>query len=78
MWDGLTFLATRPNVRMTFVADIAAMVLAQPRVLLPAAGAVILGGGASTVGALYASAAVGGVVAMLVRGRSGTSGGAPS
>ena len=38
--------ATPPNVRMTFVADIAAMLLAQPRVLFPAAGAVILGGGA--------------------------------
>ena len=42
--------ATRPNVRMTFVADIAAMLLAQPRVLFPAAGAVIFGGGAKTVG----------------------------
>ncbi|MFZ0158512.1 MAG: MFS transporter [Kineosporiaceae bacterium] len=71
VWDGLRFLATRPNVRMTFVADIAAMVLAQPRVLLPAAGAVILGGGASTVGALYAAAAIGGVVAMLFSGPLG-------
>jgi len=70
--DGFAFLRTAPNVRMTFVADIAAMLLAQPRVLFPAAGAVILGGGATTVGALYAAAAVGGILAMLVSGRLGS------
>jgi MFS family permease len=70
--DGFAFLRTAPNVRMTFVADIAAMLLAQPRVLFPAAGAVILGGGATTVGALYAAAAVGGIFAMLVSGRLGS------
>ena len=59
--DGFRFLRRAPNVRMTFVADIAAMLLAQPRVLFPAAGAVILGGGASTVGDLYAAGAVGAV-----------------
>ncbi|HEY7718520.1 MAG TPA: MFS transporter [Pedococcus sp.] len=69
--DGFAFLATRPNVRMTFVADIAAMVLAQPRVLFPAAGALIFGGGAKTVGALSAAAAVGGIVAMAFSGRLG-------
>ncbi len=70
--DGFTFLATRPNVRMTFVADIAAMVLAQPRVLFPAAGALIFGGGATTVGALSAAAAVGGIGAMFFSGRLGS------
>ena len=69
--DGFTFLGTRPNVRMTFVADIAAMLLAQPRVLFPAAGAVIFGGGAKTVGALSAAAAVGGIGAMFFSGRLG-------
>ena len=69
--DGFTFLATRPNVRMTFVADICAMLLAQPRVLFPAAGAVIFGGGATTVGALSAAAAVGGIAAMFFSGRLG-------
>ena len=69
--DGFAFLRTAPNVRMTFVADIAAMLLAQPRVLFPAAGAVILGGGARTVGALYAAAAVGGILAMGLSGRLG-------
>ncbi len=70
--DGLSFLRTAPNVRMTFIADIAAMLLAQPRVLFPAAGAVILGGGASTVGLLYAAAAIGGILAMLVSGPLGS------
>ncbi|MBM6403260.1 MFS transporter [Phycicoccus sp. CSK15P-2] len=69
--DGFAFLGTAPNVRMTFIADIAAMLLAQPRVLFPAAGAVVLGGGATTVGALYAAAAVGGILAMLLSGRLG-------
>jgi MFS family permease len=69
--DGFTFLATRPNVRMTFVADIAAMFLAQPRVLFPAAGAVIFGGGAKTVGALSAAAAVGGILTMFFSGPLG-------
>ena len=69
--DGFTFLTTRPNVRMTFVADICAMLLAQPRVLFPAAGAVIFGGGAKTVGALSAAAAIGGIVAMFFSGRLG-------
>ncbi len=69
--DGFAFLATRPNVRMTFVADICAMLLAQPRVLFPAAGAVIFGGGARTVGELSAAAAVGGILAMFFSGRLG-------
>ncbi len=69
--DGFSFLATRPNVRMTFVADICAMLFAQPRVLFPAAGAVIFGGGAKTVGALSAAAAVGGIAAMFFSGRLG-------
>ena len=70
--DGFGFLRRSPNVRMTFVSDIYAMVLAQPRVLLPAAGTVILGGGATTVGNLYAAAAVVGIVAMTLSGRLGS------
>ena len=69
--DGFRFLRGAPNVRMTFVSDIAAMLLAQPRVIFPAAGAVILGGGARTVGVLYAAGAVGAVVATLLSGRLG-------
>lgn len=69
--EGLRFLGTRPNVRMTFLVDLAAMVLANPRALLPAVGAVVLGGGAETVGLLLAASAVGSVLAGLFSGPLG-------
>ncbi len=71
VWDGFAFLGTRPNVRMTFLADIVAMMTAAPRVLFPAAGAIFLGGGARTVGFLYAAQAIGGLVAMVFSGPLG-------
>ncbi len=66
--EGLRYLATRPNVRMTFVVDLTAMVLAMPRVLLPAVGVLWLGGGAATTGELSAAFAVGAVLAGLLSG----------
>ena len=57
--EGLRFLGTRPNVRMTFLVDLAAMVLAMPRVLLPAIGVSFIGGDATTVGILVAAIGVG-------------------
>jgi len=66
--DGLRYLATRPNVRTTFLVDLAAMVLASPRVLLPAAGVVFLGGGEATTGVLTAAFAIGAVLAGLFSG----------
>nr|WP_210727218.1 MFS transporter [Sanguibacter hominis] len=66
--EGLRYLSTQPNVRMTFLVDLAAMVLAMPRVLFPAIGVVVLGGGESTTGLLTAAIAVGGVVAGLLSG----------
>lgn len=69
--EGLTFLGSRPNVRMTFLVDLAAMVLAMPRVLFPAIGAAFLGGGATTVGLLVAGIAVGSILAGLLSGPLG-------
>lgn len=69
--EGLRFLHSRPNVRMTFLADLAAMVLAQPRVLFPAVGAGLIGGGATTVGLLATSVAVGSIAAGVLSGRLG-------
>ncbi len=69
--EGFRFLGTRPNVRMTFLLDIAAMVLAMPRVLFPAVGTLAIGGGATTVGVLAASAAVGSMLAGLLSGPLG-------
>ncbi|WP_432484484.1 MFS transporter [Kineococcus esterisolvens] len=69
--EGVRFLGTRPNVRMTFLVDLCAMVLAMPRVLYPAIGAVDLGGGARTVGVLGAGFAAGSVLAGLFSGPLG-------
>lgn len=69
--EGFRFLGTRPNLRMTFVIDLLAMILAQPRALLPAIGAVMIGGGEATVGILLASTAVGAFLAGLFSGPLG-------
>ena len=66
--EGLRYLATRPNVRMTFLVDLIAMILAMPRVLFPAVGVLFLGGGAATTGALSAAFAAGAVLAGLLSG----------
>ncbi|MEO8329638.1 MAG: MFS transporter [Candidatus Nanopelagicales bacterium] len=60
--DGLKFLASRRNLLMTFLVDMAAMVLAQPRALFPALAATTYGGGARTIGYLSAAPAVGALV----------------
>ncbi len=69
--EGLRFLGTRPNVRMTFLVDLAAMILAMPRALLPAIGAVVLGGGATTAGILMSTFAVGSTLAGVLSGPLG-------
>ncbi len=66
--SGLRFLRGAPNLRMTFVLDLCAMVLAQPRALFPALAAKVFGGGAATVGVLQAAPAVGSLVAFAVSG----------
>jgi MFS family permease len=59
--DGLAFIVTRPVLLLSFLVDIAAMVLAMPRALFPAA-AVGFGGG-TAVGWLFAAIALGAVAA---------------
>lgn len=71
VWEGLGYLRTRRNVRMTFLLDVVAMVFAMPRVLFPAVGAVILGGGETTTGALTAAIAIGSVLASAFSGGLG-------
>jgi MFS family permease len=66
--DGLRFLKQGRNLRMTFVLDLCAMVLAQPRALFPALAYKVYGGGAATVGLLQAAPAAGALVAFLVSG----------
>jgi MFS family permease len=66
--EGLRYLRTRPNVLMTFLVDLCAMVLAQPRALFPAIALSFYGGGTSTVGLLAASPAIGALVAVAMSG----------
>jgi ENTS family enterobactin (siderophore) exporter len=69
--EGFRFLGTRPNLRMTFIIDLVAMILAQPRALMPAIGALMIGGGEATVGILLSSSAVGAFLAGLFSGPLG-------
>lgn len=69
--EGFRFLGTRPNLRMTFIIDLVAMIFAQPRALMPAIGALMVGGGETTVGVLLASTAVGAFLAGLFSGPLG-------
>jgi MFS family permease len=57
--EGLRFIVTRPVLLLSFAVDIAAMVLAMPRALFPARAQVL--GGASAVGWLFASLAIGAI-----------------
>jgi len=68
---GIRFLKTAPNIRMSFLVDIVAMTFGQPRVLFPALGALVLGGGAVTVGILTAAGAVGAFISSVFSGRTG-------
>jgi len=66
--DGLAFLRRSPNLRMTFIVDLCAMVLAQPRALFPALAYKVYAGGAGVVGLLQAAPAAGAVIAFLLSG----------
>jgi MFS family permease len=63
--EGLAFIMRSPILIMSFAVDIVAMVLAMPRALFPAVAENRFHGG---VGALYASLAIGSVVAGLSSG----------
>jgi len=66
--EGFRFLASAPNLRMTFIVDMCAMVLAQPRALFPAVAGGFFGGGVRTVGLLQASPAIGSLLAFAFSG----------
>jgi MFS family permease len=66
--EGLAFLRRAPNIRMSFIVDIVAMTFARPYVLFPAIGALVVGGGALTVGALTAAGAAGTILASVFSG----------
>ncbi|MFF9502110.1 MFS transporter [Streptomyces sp. NPDC014656] len=69
--DGLRFLGTRPNLRATFVSDLFAMILAQPKALFPAVAVLWFGGDAKTTGLLVAAPAFGALLGGVVSGWQG-------
>jgi MFS family permease len=69
--EGYRFLRHSRNITMTFVLDIIAMTFGQPRVLFPAIGALVVGGGSITVGALSASYAIGALLSGIFSGPLG-------
>ncbi|MFG3285180.1 MFS transporter [Streptomyces sp. NPDC048111] len=69
--EGLRFLATRPNLRMTFFSDFCAMILAHPRALFPAIAILWYGGDARTTGLLVAAPAVGAMLGGVFSGWQG-------
>ncbi|MEA2685895.1 MAG: hypothetical protein QOE93_1090 [Actinomycetota bacterium] len=66
--EGLSFLKGRRLLVSTFLIDINAMVFGMPRALFPALGTGLFGGGATTVGLLYAAPGVGAFLGALFTG----------
>jgi MFS family permease len=69
--EGLGFLRRAPNIRLSFLIDIIAMTFGMARVLYPAVGALVIGGGAVTVGILFAAGAIGVLLSSVFSGRLG-------
>ncbi len=70
--DGLRYLRGRRLLVSTFVIDIIAMVFGMPRALFPALGTEFFGGGAATVGLLYAAPGAGALLGAVFTGWVGS------
>jgi hypothetical protein len=68
---GVAFLVRAPNIRAGFLIDLLAMGFGRPFVILPAVGALVIGGGPVTVGILTAAAAIGTFLTSLFSGPVG-------
>lgn len=66
--EAFGYLRTSPAVTWGFIIDMVAMTFGRPYVLLPAVGALVIGGGPVTVGVLAAAAAIGSFLASLFSG----------
>jgi MFS family permease len=66
--EGLRFLKQRRILQANFAIDLNAMVFGMPQALFPAVGTVVLGGGASVVGLLYAAPGAGALAGALTSG----------
>ena len=74
--EGFQFLRGRQQIQGAYVIDLDAMVFGMPRALFPALATTVFGGGATTVGFLYAAPGAGALLGALTTGWVGT--GAPS
>ena len=66
--DGLRFVRRSKPVQGAYLIDVNAMVFGMPRALFPALAANVFGGGAATVGLLYAAPGVGALLGALTSG----------
>jgi MFS family permease len=66
--EGLRYLKGQRAVQGTFLIDINAMVFGMPRALFPELGTQLYGGGAGTVGLLYAAPGAGALLGALTTG----------
>lgn len=66
--EGFRFLRGRRVIQSTFTVDLLAMVFGMPRALFPELGTSVLGGGATTVGLLYAAPGAGALLGAATSG----------
>jgi predicted MFS family arabinose efflux permease len=66
--EGLRFIRRSQPAQGAYVIDVNAMVFGMPRALFPALAATVFGGGAATVGFLYAAPGVGALIGALTSG----------
>jgi MFS family permease len=66
--EGLRFLRGRPLLQSTFAIDLNAMIFGMPRALFPALGVSVFGGGAATVGLLFAAPGTGALIGAVMSG----------
>ena len=66
--EGLGFVRGRQAIQGAYLIDINAMVFGMPRALFPALATTLFGGGASTLGFLYAAPGAGALVGALTTG----------
>jgi predicted MFS family arabinose efflux permease len=66
--EGLRFVRGSQPVQGAYLIDINAMVFGMPRALFPALAATVFGGGATTVGLLYAAPGAGALIGALTTG----------
>jgi Transmembrane secretion effector len=66
--EGLGFVRGRPAIQGAYLIDINAMVFGMPRALFPALATTLFGGGAATLGFLYAAPGAGALIGAITTG----------